>query len=328
MPSSATMAAMLALLAGAEPARALRNVKVGETTPAFTVQTLDGKTLTSTEYKDKLLLLVFAKPKQKRSLTALRAAKKLLDENPASKLFALAVSTKPDTEEQCREIVKRLDLAYPFAQDPKRKMYGDFGLIVTPTTLLIDGSGVLRYELPHTPPNYEHKLRLHVDLMLGKISQQEHDTLLSAGDTPDAGLGDASSRRLAFARTLVQRRKFVQATPVLNELKGDEPSPEVAMLLGRCHLEGGRMDEAAKLLDPLADHEPASAALKITLARLEMHRGHLEKAEGHLLKALERTDEPASVLFYLGRVYQAQGETEKATSHYRRGLEGLFDPWP
>ena len=313
------LAAFLASLAGSQPSQALRNVKVGDQVPAFEVVDLTGKAINKTSYQGKTLLLIFVRPEQEKSLAALRTVQRVLKSN--AELAVLAVSSKPDAADHFRKVVADNAFTFPVASDPGRKTYGTFGVIVTPTTLLIDGAGVLRYQLSHLPVNYERRLRIHVDHLSGRINTEEHDALLARMAEGKTEVGDRSAPRLRLARVLVDQGKFAEAIPVLQKLKSEKDSATIAALLGMAHLGLDRVDEAAKHLDPLAEIQPAPPTLKRALARLEIRRGNDAKAEAHLAAAREASPRDIAVLYELGRLYEGQGELAKAVECYRAALD-------
>lgn len=320
------LAAFLAASVKAEPTQDLRNVKVGDQVPTFSVQGLDGASIDKATYQGKVLLLVFAKPNQEHSLKALRAVQRISKESHSTNLAVLAVSTKPEVAaESLKGLAAEYGLSVPMAIDPGRKMYGDFGLRVAPTTLLIDESGKLRFVLPHMPPSYERKLRIHTDLLLGKIKKEEHDALLADVGKDEYKAQDAFERRLAFAQTLVDQKKCDQAVPILTKLRSENKgSIPVAILLGTCYLAAGNVEEAAECLDPLSGRQPCPPKLELVLARLELRRGNEDKAENHLLDALKRSPEKGRVLYELGRLYERQGKLEQAVDCYRKALDEVF----
>lgn len=316
---------LLATLARADTAQALRNVKVGDKVPAFSVQGSDGKLLDQTAYKDKILLLLFVRPDQRHSVKALEIAQLLLNENKKSKLAVLAVSTKPDAADYFRDLAVKRHLTLPIATDPGRKMYGDYGLIVAPTTLLVDKAGILRFELPHMPPRFEYKLRLHIDLLLGKIDKERHDAMLADDGNAASRKKDAIQRQLSFAEVLIGQGKVDKAVSILAKLRMEnEDSIDLAILLGSCYIETDNIEQAAKCLDPLAHRTPSPPGLKLVLARLERRRGDDEKAERYLVDALKTSPRKAALLYELGRIYEQRKDLDKAVECYRKALEEVL----
>ena len=70
--SALCLIVLLTGLSAPEPTQALRNVKAGDQVPTFFVTDLDGNTHDRECYKENVLLLIFIKPEQEKSLEALR----------------------------------------------------------------------------------------------------------------------------------------------------------------------------------------------------------------------------------------------------------------
>ena len=71
--STVALAAALCLVATLR-ADELRNVKVGQPVPSFTLATLDGEEISSDRFGGKVLVLVFLSAKQKSSESAMASA--------------------------------------------------------------------------------------------------------------------------------------------------------------------------------------------------------------------------------------------------------------
>ncbi|MCK4660137.1 MAG: tetratricopeptide repeat protein [Phycisphaerae bacterium] len=316
--------AAVVVFALATPCQALRKVKVGEPAPPFSVKADDGLTLTGDAYKGKVLLLLFVKPSHPNSLKMLKTAQEILNENPDTKLRILGVSTARKKEAGLAGLSKEHRLTFPIVGQPSRKMYGDFGVLVVPTALLIDEEGVLRHEQAHVPPGYGIHLRLHADLLLGKINQEQLEARLAETKSRKPKSEVSQERRLAFARSLLDDGKLEEAVALLTRLMSEHSSPLTAGLLADCYLRLGKVDAAARCLEPFAGQGSLPASVKLVLARLEARRGDDKKAERHLLEALEKSPRKDRILFELGRLYERQGQPTKALSCYRRALEDIY----
>lgn len=310
---------------GPAVARALRNVKPGDPVPPFTCQGADGKQFKKADYTGRILVLVFARPEQPESLKALRTVQKLLADHPGSALSALGIATQAGGAERLRRAAGDVPFTFPIADDADRRTYGAFGVIVAPTTLLIDGAGVLRFILPHIPPDYERRLKAHADLLLGNISPSEHAAALKGDRRPISRKQAKTARRLALARKMAAQGDYDTAIAILEKTTPDEGQRSaVATLLGTCYLANDRVEAAAKCLAPLADLKPAPRGLALALARLAIRQGRDAEAERRLLDALKTCPDPGPILFELGRLYERGGKTEQALKHYREALEHVY----
>ncbi len=322
-PAGLVLFAMLLLvMPEARADGALRNLNPGDLIPEFSCQGLDGNTYARSDYKGKVLVMLFVRPGQKFSSKALRLTQRIVGACAAPKPSVLAVSTKPEAGEAFAKLIKDLPFKHPAALDAGRKAYGAFGVIVAPTTLLIDDKGVLRFILPHMPKTYERQLRAHVDFLAGHTTEAQHAAALNGNNKPISDEGVTLDRKLALARMLIDQRKHAMAIPVLEKLaSGEKVDPRVAELLGACHLAVGDVEAAAKNLDPLAKQARMSPSLRLVLARLEIRRGNDDKARTHLEEALKTAPKKGPLLYELGRLHERGGETDKALVCYRRALD-------
>lgn len=319
------LALILFVMPEARADGALRNLEPGDLIPDFSCQGLDGKTYARADSKDKVLVLLFVNPGQKYSSKALRLTQRIVDACAAPKPSVLAVSTKPDGREAFAGLARQLPFTYPMALDAGRKAYGAFGVIVAPTTLVIDGKGVLRFVLPLMPPTYERQLRAHVDFLAGHTTAAQHAAALQGDSTPISGEAVTLDRKLALVRTLIDQRKHEMAIPILEKLaSGDAVDPRVAELLGACHLAVGDLEAASRCLDPLAKQERIAPGLRRVLARLEVRRGNDDRAQAHLEAALKTAPKNGPLLYELGRLHERRGESDKAMACYRRALDVLY----
>ncbi|MCC7292459.1 MAG: tetratricopeptide repeat protein [Phycisphaerales bacterium] len=307
-----------------QPVEELRNVKTGDPLPAFTAQGLDGKPCDSAAFKGRVFILAFVRPNQKPSENTLEIIQRVLDACPEPKPAALAVFSNHDAADYAKRVVAEKRLTFPVALDAERKMYGDFGLIVTPTTLLVDETGILRFEMPHVPPEFERRLKLHLDLLMKRINAQQHEEALKQTEQSPSGWNDAYRSQLTLAQTLIDRKSFEEALKMLLQLKAEKETPQVMILLGRTCLALNRVEEAARYLDPLKDAGPLAPTALFALGQLEARRGNEDQAEAYLAEALKGYPQKAPVLFELGRLHERKGRCDKAAECYRKALEELF----
>ncbi len=320
---------VLATLAYAQPTRGLRNVKVGDQLPAFSVLTLDDTKIESSAYRGKVLLLVFARPQHDDSLQALRAAQRMYQSFKGPGLAVLAVSTSPESRDFLRQCTAEHKVTYPVTLDPNRTMYGDFGLIVAPTTLLIDSAGVLRFELAQLPPNFDQRVKLHVRLLLGELGQAEHDVLAEQLRTGIPKKIDPAERQLGLVRLLMEQEKYKQAISILDALGGDQKGhASVAILRGTCHLALGEIDKAADSLPPFANQEPMNSRLAHLLGRLALARGEFDRAKTFLQQALARSAAKGPIWYDLGLLSERRGDLGEAVEFYRLALAEAYSRRP
>jgi peroxiredoxin/Flp pilus assembly protein TadD len=316
--------ALCALLA-APPAFALRGLKEGTELPAFSVDTLAGQPVTRDTYKGKVLLLLFVRPQQDYSVTALQAADELLKKNAGSNLAVLAVATREDPSGSLAALAAQKGLTLDIALDPARRLYSDMGVIVSPTALFIDPSGMVRFVVAHLPQGYPRRLQAHADLLLGKITASEHGDRLALATHAPTKDEQTFAERLALGRLLTQAGDTAQALTVLTALKEQKPDAvAVAAALGMLYLRQGKVDAAAAELGRLSRLDPVPTEMTLAQALLAVQRGDAEAAQQQLAEVSVISEERSRVLFALGQLHERQKHEAQALACYRLALDGVF----
>lgn len=305
--------------------KALRNIKPGERIPESRVTGLSGKIITKGDSAGRVLVLIFARPDNAKSLSALRAVQRLHKADQQGGPAVPAVATKPDKGDYFAALAKQWGFEFAIALDSKRERYGALGLIVAPTTLVVDRSGFLRYELAHVPPNYERTLQIHVDHLLGRIAESEHDALLAEPNGAGRHTRDMRTRRLALVRALIQKKEVNVALTILQKLCEEQDDEAVAAFLESTLLDDGLVEQAQQVLKPFGDHKTRSGAMNLVLGHLALARGQAAAAERFVDAAAKFDDQRARSLYLLGGLHERRGETSKAFSCYRQALEHTFD---
>jgi tetratricopeptide (TPR) repeat protein len=85
-------------------------------------------------------------------------------------------------------------------------------------------------------------------------------------------------------------------------------------------VEKNRQPEALRLLETWATRNPAAAAPRIELARLQDESGNLEAAKERLVEAVQVEPNNARALAALGKVREQLGDVTQALANYERSL--------
>jgi peroxiredoxin len=127
-------------------------VKIGDPTPAFNLQTLDGKTINIASYKGKVVLLDFWATWCGPCRRALPELKTLLQKNTGKPLVVISVSADEDAK-AVQEFVRANGMTWPQALDSKGNViYGVFGFESLPSYVLIDAQGRIAYQVKGWAP--------------------------------------------------------------------------------------------------------------------------------------------------------------------------------
>lgn len=322
------MLSWLAIAIFASPfAVANDKLKVGERLPEFSLPRADspGRSFTSQQLLGKPAALIFWRPNQELSAAALTDLQNIVREVGRGRLHVAAVDTALTPAQDAVAFMDKMELTFPVLLDPNRDLYGKVGIIVSPTTMLFDAGGVLRFSIPTRPPQYPQVVRAHLRFLVGDIDEAqrnkevnptvltiEHDRaaawrMYNLGKKAQDG-GDARKARELFERSLAQYPALVESR----------------CALGFLELAAGEWGTAGNDFESALAQQPSLAKAQLGRAAVLGRTGSDAEAERILLSLLDRESIAVRTRYELGRIYDARGELDKASTYYRDALSIMF----
>lgn len=145
--------------------------KVDKQAPPFTLLTLEGDTIKSSEYKDKVIILDFwgtwCAP-CKKQFPLIEKLYKENKENNNVAFFIINPLLGGDTYEKALEFINKSEYDLPFVIDKESETYGKFNVHALPHLVIIDKEGIIR--LTHTgymeSENFYDKIQENLDRLL------------------------------------------------------------------------------------------------------------------------------------------------------------------
>jgi thiol-disulfide isomerase/thioredoxin len=126
-------------------AAAAPTLQVGDAAPAFTLHTLDGKTISRETLKGKVAVLDFWATWCVPCRKALPELKELRQKNAGQPLVVVSVSADEDRK-SVEEFVRQNGMDWPQAWDGKGTVIGGiFGVQNLPTYVVLDANGTIAY---------------------------------------------------------------------------------------------------------------------------------------------------------------------------------------
>lgn len=311
---------------GAQVARRAPHDPVGH----FALSDIDGDPVTSDELRGRAWFLTFLTAHQKRSERAVDDLARLVSirRDAGQRVDLLVVVSGGEGVEFFRGKEATLPPGTRMLLDPGDALWGRLGVVVTPTSLLIDADGDVRWVRAGHSFDFMTEARASLDRVLG-LAQTPADPnaeSVSAGDDPSEQawrhqrMAEVLARRGEIEPALEEIRKAVDFTPGAFPVQA-----EFARLLCR----SGQADAALAVVDalhPETSAERARAAMLAGWARRQ--RGDLDRARTLLEEAVTLdpgADDSGRALYELGRVFDQQGDCGRALEMYRRALETRLD---
>jgi len=299
-----------------------RHLKEGERIPDFSLKDLKGKTHSISNLKGNVVLVLYWRPGQERSLKSLEALKTIAEKLSDQPLQILAVTKDIDKLSELKSLKKSAGIPFPVLLDSEEKVYSEFGVFVFPSTALIDRKGVYRYHYGGFRANYQEELFGRTRVLLGLITEKELEAengKESNGPTEDQ---KKALNQISFGKKLRDKGMADKAMQEFRKaVELDPVNPEGHILLGFSLLDKKEIDQALVQLELGAKQDPRSAEAKIGLGRGYRMKGQKDKALEILKTGLNLCPDSALIHFELGALYEALGNTDEALKHYKASTE-------
>jgi peroxiredoxin len=321
----------LCCLASQAPADELRNLRRGEPMPAYRLVTSDGELVDSEAFRGKVLVMVYLAGEQRSSELAAMDARDIVnrfnddagpDSEPVTLLYITADVVRKAYFQRFRQD-RGLDA--PLALDADRSLYGKLGLIVFPTTLIVNREGNLAHVISLHNLDYDHVLDSNIRHVLELIDEEQLRERLKARPTAESSPRRVAAAHRALARQMREQGRLEAARDELIKSRQHDPANAEAMLdLADIDVALNRLEEAQTLVEAVLMENAGHRRAKEIKGLILYRQGNLAEAESILLDALNLNPDPARIQYYLGAIYEQQGHTAKALEHYRRALERLL----
>ncbi len=300
-------------------------IPTGSVAPDFTLNTIDGKPVSLNTYKGKIVVLVYWRPDQDRSVLSLQDNKDIFKTYKGKGVQVISLVSDSENRDEVQKIVKDNEIEFPVLVDTDRKLYGDYGIRVYPTTIIINKEGKVAYDISGHALSYKITLEGTLKFILGEIDEAKlKDMLFPHREEQDKSLLEAE-RRYNLALKFTEERLFDQA--IETSKKSIEAKPNIAkshVLLGFLLLETKESDKAIDEFNKALEIDPASHDAKTGLGGALILKGDIDKALEVLSVALEANPYPQMTYYELGRAYEMKGEKDKALELYRKAIEKII----
>ncbi len=314
--------AMLALPASGDK---LRLVDPGEPVPAYHMPGIDGAVIDSKAIKDKVVVLVCLSAEQRRSeLAAVESfsACKQFDEDQVKLIHITADVIQKGYFEAFRT---DHSISAPLAFDVDRVFFGQLGMIVLPTTIVIDADGHLAHVISLHRGSYEHTLDAYIRHTMGQLTDEELEERLKAGASTNGSPKSLASGHRARARSMRGKGHADTARAELLLARELEPDNNETILdLADLEIELGNLDSADELVGIVLKGQPNHRRAQQVKGIACFHRGEFHEAERFLKEALKLNPDPERIHYYLGQICERNGETELALEYYRQALRRML----
>jgi len=305
---------------------ALRNVNIGDEAPNFVLQDTNGREFSLTSLKGKIVIIVFWRAEQKRCLEALATLQSIYVNFKEQGVEVLALSSDDGGLELISKIKREKQLTFPMLYDSEEKAYGDYGVIVTPSTIIIDKKGKLNYYYPSYRDDFSRQISGRLEVLLGKRTLEELQAKLQPVKRPQLSEAEKKARRyLKAGNRLLEKGMTRSAMRQYQKAVQEKPDLfEAHLRLGDIYIQQEKAQEAVAEFTQAIKLKPNSDEAHAGLGDALFFQGQRQKAVEMLQIALKLNPKLARAHYRLGRIYEEQKQIEDALREYKIALKILL----
>jgi len=307
------------------PASSAISISYGGVAPDFTLNSIEGKSTSLNNYKGKVVVMIFWRTGQERSLLTLKDAGELLKKYKAKGLEVLGIIEDSDDREEALKVYMDNKVDYTLLIDTDRQVYGEYGVRVFPTTIIIDKQGNIAYDIPSHPLTYKTKLRGYIKKTLGEINEDELQEILSPHKEAKDPSSSEASRLYNLALKFTDSQMYDMAISTAN--KSIDANPHMVksyILTGFLYLETKDTEKALASFNKALELTPDSNDAKTGLGGALILKGDVDKAIKILEPATVANPYPQMTYYELGKAYDLKGDKDRSIEMYKKAIEKII----
>lgn len=303
---------------------AFRSVSLGDKAPSISVRNLDGHEV-KISFGESVAVLTFWREKQSFSREALKDLEQLKKDFEGKGIKVFAIAEGNIAPSSVKEVVRTLGLSYNIYIDSEHRAEERYGVIVFPSTGIVDSNGRLKFYLPSRNSNYREIVGGRLKIEIGLANEEEFEQRMQQiGET----LGSErlkAEEHLKIGLRLLRRGKAAEAVQELSQALDLNPDLADAHLgLGYSYLDSGEIGRARDEFEKVLQRHPASPGARVGIGISEIRSGRLDKGIEILKKAVGLNPDPVRGYYELGRAYEKKGEMKKALHAYKWAVRKLL----
>ena len=319
---------LLFVLCGASMASSFpfRSIAQGDPMPSLTFKGLaDNAVLTVDSLKGNPVVFVFwgadIETKKERSLKTFTATEELLPYLQERNIKVFLVNAQGDTKDVVQGMTGDLNGKLPVYIDENQKAYGELGIFVVPSVLLMDKDGKVAAGLGYSH-DFSDRLKGEVEVLLGEKKRDEVEAELRPEMSEKSAEEKKTTRHLNLALVMKQRGQLDSAiTELQNAIAIDPNMVEALGELGCLYLDKGNVEEAKKYLDKAYDLDGEYLPANICDARVMAEEGQIDDALDELNTLLFRNARHPELHYVIGTLLEKKKMYEEAAKEYRKAFE-------
>jgi len=325
---------ILLLAANAEPSvRVLSQLNQFDKAPDFTLpklasptENIDLKTL------GRPAILVFGEAYNQHTLVSLVELKKVFDTVGLSKadLSVFLIVSHAPTAEQMKQLRGDDKIDVEILLDENLEAFGAYGIIVLPSTVVIDKQSRIDLALSGVPISFDDVVTDAVLLSTERITQQQYESSGYAAQSINAQQASVTrAHRIASLAGQLARRGYTALAleRYRQALDIDNSYLHARVGMARCLLKLNLLPDAIGELQTVLKADADDVEANLVLSQIDIVQGGDGIADGKakLEKILKLNPDHPEANYLMGMVCEVQGETDHALNYYKKAAERLLE---
>lgn len=281
---------------------------------------------------DRPVVLIFGELYNERTLECLTELKKAYEAiglTEADLGAFLITSHRPDPE-QMKLLHGEGRIKVEILPDEDLKAFGDYGIVVLPSTVVIDKQHRVDLAVSGLPLSFADMMADALLLSTGRITPQQYEAFGRAARKADPQQESAAqAHRLAnLAGQLAARGYTSLALERYREaLEIDKTYLAARVGTARCLVKLNLVLDAADELHRVLEIDPNHVEASLVISQIEIMRGGDGIAEGksRLQRILALNPDHPEANFLMGMACEAQGQVDHAMDHYKKAARRLLE---
>ena len=311
-------------------AATLQGLQVGMEAPDFSLKNISGEKKNFSDLQGKkITMIIFWSTWSAKSEKALLRLEKLYQKYRDKGLGVVAVNVDgPEIDASAlagiKARIEKLQLSYPSLIDYGLLTFHNYGVIAVPSTVILDGERIIKYELSGFPLVGSENM---ADFVASNFDEKKAQPApLKTGYIPDKkairhynmGLRSLKSRRLAdtagmwFKKAIEADPKFVM--PYLS--------------LGKFYLADEKVEQAREQFEKAIAIEPGNPVALCEMALVLIREGKLAEGRQMLDSALKSDEAYLPCYYYSGLAFSKEGKFDEAMKSFQSAVSiNPHDPY-
>jgi tetratricopeptide (TPR) repeat protein len=302
------------------------SVPAGEPAPDFTLPSLDGSPVSLSDYKGSIVVLLYFRSDQKRSIMALEELNTIRAKYADKDLHFIAISAETEGSDEILPKMKEAGIDFPVLMDRDRDVYGSYGIRVYPSTIIIDKEHKIAASIPGHALSYKVRLDGTLQFIRGEIDEAQLKAIISPEKKTIDVEAIKAERKYNLALKFTKESLLYQAIEFAKQ--AIEAKPDIAkshILLGYLYLDDRESEKAVEQFEKAANIDPSSNDTLTGLGAALIEIGDIDRAVEVLNKALLQNPNPQRTFYELGRAYELKGDNENAAAMYKKSIDKMMD---